>query len=405
MSMKWRENGTRSLPTPQQERLLRAALARGAEARRAWAEWRSELAADRLDLASKRMLPLLYRNLKAEGVEDPLMERLKEAYLRNWSRNQLVFRHMAGILRAFHDAGLKTLLLKGAPLVFCYYRDYGARAMADLDVLVPIEQALTGAELLKRNGWKHADPWPETLHDSYISVGSAACFSDSSGRQLDLHWHALPECCGADADGDFWNAAMPIDIHGVATLTLNASDHLLHVCVHGARWDPVAAFRWIADAVTVIRAEPRIDWSRLVEQTAKRRLVWPVKQALGYIAQNFSAGVPSDVLKELNRIPTSRLEYLEYSYKARDYERARLGYLPIHWFHYLRLKGTRGAKYNVVGFARYLQRLCGARSLPGLALYAGRRRLKRIGETRRAASLRRFASTATPAPDRRRGRP
>jgi hypothetical protein len=380
MSMKQRENGNSCWPTPQQEMLLRGALARGADARRAWAEWKSGLDFERLDLSSKRMLPLLYRNLKAEGGEDPLLKQLKEAYLRNWSRNQLVFRHMAELLRCFHDAGLKTLLLKGAPLVLLYYRDYGARAMGDFDVLVPTAQALTALELLNRNGWKRADRWPEVLHESYITVGSSAGFSDASGRQLDLHWHALPECCREKDDDDFWSRSVPVAFHGVSTATLNPADQLLHLCVHGVRWDPVPSFRWIADAVTLIRAEPRLDWDRLVEQSEKRRLVWPVREALGYLQNTFEAAVPVTALEQLRGVDTSRLEYLEYRYKTLDAQRTSFGYLPIHWFHYLRLQGTRGAKYNAIGFARYLQRLCGARSLPRLAAYAAGRRLRRVAK-------------------------
>jgi len=376
--MERHENGTSCWPTRQQETLLRAALAHGAEAHRAWNEWKSALAGDNLDLASRRMLPLLYRNLTAQGIEDPLIEKLKDAYLRNWSRNQLVFRHMAGILRGFHDAGLKTLLLKGAPLVLLYYRDYGARAMADLDVLVPTQQALTALDLLKRSGWKHADPWPEMLHESYISVGSAACFSDSCGRQIDLHWHALPECCREESDDDFWGRAIPFAFHGVSTATLDPADQLLHLCAHGVRWDSVPSFRWIADAVTLIRAVPRLDWDRLAEQAQKRRLVWPLREALGYLRNTFQAAVPDAPLEQLRGARTSRLEYLEYRYKARNHERAPLGYLPIHWFHYLRLKGTPAAKYDAIGFARYLQRLCGARSLAGLAAYAAGRRFRHM---------------------------
>lgn len=380
MSLKRRGNGNSCGPTPQQELLLRAALARGAEASRAWSEWKPALAADRLDLASRRLLPLLYRNLKKEGVEDPLMERLKDAYVRNWSRNQLVFRYMAGILRGLHDAGLKTMLLKGAPLVLLYYRDYGARAMADVDVLVPTQDALIALNLLRRNGWKRADPWPEILHESYVSVGSAACFSDSSGRQLDLHWHVLPECCREDADIDFWNRAIPIAFHGISTVTLDPADQLLHLCAHGVRWDPMPSFRWIADAVTLIRADARLDWARLTQQAEKRRLVWPVKEALNYLRNTFQAAVPDAALEMLRGTRTSRLEYVEFRYKTLNVQRIPFGYLPIHWFHYLRVKGTRGAKYNAIGFARYLQRLCGERTLSGLAAYAAARRLRRTAQ-------------------------
>ena len=67
-------------PTWEQESLLKAALLQGEEAIKAWHKWKSRVDVDQLDPGSLRLLPLLYRNLRTHGVEDPLMNRFKGIY-------------------------------------------------------------------------------------------------------------------------------------------------------------------------------------------------------------------------------------------------------------------------------------------------------------------------------------
>ncbi|HEY1267252.1 MAG TPA: nucleotidyltransferase family protein [Candidatus Binatia bacterium] len=372
-------------PTPQQKLLLRAALARGDEAHTAWTEWKPAVHGDDLDLASKRMLPLLYRNLRSQNVADPAIDSLKDVYRTHWLTNQILLRHVADILRIFHAAGMQTLILKGAPLTLLYYRDYGVRPMADIDLLVPAAQALQAVAIMTQSGWTRADAWPELLHDSYVLSGHAACFVDRAGQQVDLHWHVMPECCDEDADRSFWSAAVPAEIHGVRTLTLNSSDHLLHVCVHGLRWEPVAPFRWVADAMAIINADAALDWERLAAQARARRLAWPMKEALRYLRDEFGAPVPEGVLRAIESAPTAWIDRVEYRYKTADYRKKPLGYLPVHWFNYRRREGAAGLKPSVAGFVQYVERLCGAENLQALLVYAARRRLRKIPLLKNAA--------------------
>ena len=365
-------------PTPEQELLLRAALLRGPQVIAAWDEWRSSVHPDRLDAASYRLLPQLYKNVHAHGIRGPLVDKLKGVYRLTWYKNQISFRHMAALLRSLHDLGIDTLVLKGVPLVLLYYRDYGLRPMADFDVLVRRGQALTAVRFLQGSGWVAADSWPETLHETYLSVGHGFGFRDAAGRRFDLHWHVFPECCRPDADDDLWDGAVTLKIDEVSSYTLNSTDHLLHVCAHGVRWDPLPPFRWIADALAIINGSTsELDWQRLLAQTEQRRLLCPLKAALTYLRDRFDAPVPAEVLRRLKNMPTSRLERIEYRYKSRNYGAKPFGYLPLHWFNYLRLEPGAGSKYNLPGFAAYLQRLCGVNSLWRLAAYAISRRARR----------------------------
>ncbi|MFZ2396370.1 MAG: nucleotidyltransferase family protein [Smithella sp.] len=68
------------------------------------------------------------------------MGMLRGIYRKAWSKNQTLFHEMAKVVEYLQHAGIKTMLLKGASLSLLYYKNNGARPMADIDLLVPYKQ-------------------------------------------------------------------------------------------------------------------------------------------------------------------------------------------------------------------------------------------------------------------------
>jgi len=221
-------------PTWQQELLLRAALLQGKNSIEAWEKWKSSTDINQLDLGSHRLLPQLYRNLHVQGVKDRLLEKFKGIYRRTWCDNQLLFHEVSALLRSLGDAGIETIVLKGAALALLHYRDCGLRPMNDFDVMVHVEQRSAAIDLLRKLGWTPIPRSPEGVTETYLSVVNSHGFTHIAGRECDLHWHLFPECCQVDADNDFWEQAVPFEIHDVLSRSLAPTDQLLHVCVHGA---------------------------------------------------------------------------------------------------------------------------------------------------------------------------
>jgi hypothetical protein len=378
VNAKPRREGIR--PTEEQALLLRAALLPGNAALDAWRAWKASVDLDRIDHGSRRLLPLLYRNMRDQGVEEPLMEELKGVYRLVWYRNRMLFRSVTELLRALHNAGIETMLLKGAALTLLHYRDYGLRPMTDFDVLVPAEQASATIDLLVARGWS---PWrkpPEAFTEGRLSVTKGRAFRDAAGRGVDLHWHVLPECCYPGADDDFWDGAVATDVNGVPTRALNPSDQLLHVCVHGARWNPVPPFRWVADAMMIVRSsESDLDWHRLAAQAEERGLVVPLRHALDYLRAALDASVPHAVVRRMHNAPTTRLEHIEYRARARP---ARLeGPLRALWLHYLshaRLARHGGLGRGLLGFLSYLRFRWGVDRSWQVPFYAVPKALRRV---------------------------
>lgn len=339
-------------PTARQELLLRASLLKGKQATDAWEEWIATADIDHLDRGSFRTLPLLYRNLNTQGVKHPLMSKLRGIYRLSWYKNQTLFHHIGSVLGALHSAGIKTMILKGAAMSIRHYKDYGVRPMGDFDVLVKTNETSSVVSKLKTFGWQLKLPQLE----EHLIYMHATPLSNGNGQEMDLHWHLLWESCQQNADKDFWEGALSIKIKDTSTYVLNPTDELFHTCIHGARWNSVPSFRWVADAVTLLRSSDiEIDWNRLAIQAQERRLILPLADTLSYLRDFMSVPIPSSSVERIRKLPASKLERIQYKYQIRNRSRLLTGDLLIHLCHYSRLTSNDGILRKCAGLPRYLQ--------------------------------------------------
>jgi hypothetical protein len=367
-------------PTKEQKWLLRAALLQGNAAIAAWREWESNVDIDRLDRGSQRLLPLLYHNLREQGVETPLMGKLKGVYRATWYKNQLAFHDMAALLNVFHAAGIQTMILKEAALILLHYQDHGLRPMDKFDILVRPEQASAAINLLVELGWRPKKKSLEAFNDSYFSFRHEHAFENAAGHQFDLHWHVLHECCYTNADDDFWDSAIVTELRDVSTQALNPTDQLLHVCVHGVKWNPTPLLCWIADATMILNAsQSEIDWNRLITQAQKLRLILPIKAALNYLRDLLNIPVPPVILQSMQDMPVSTIERMEHEACTRS--PGLMGGLPQSWFRYLRfsqLESVTSLRPKLFGFPKFLQQIWTLDHLWQVPFYAVSKASKRI---------------------------
>jgi hypothetical protein len=375
-------------PSHGQELLLQAALRQGQRARQAWQEWSSSLDFWGLDYGSRRLLPLLYHNLRAEGIDHPLIAQFRKVYLDTWARNQVLFAKISPLLQSFHEAGIGTMVLKGASLIVRYYRDFGLRPMSDFDFLVPTQQVFEAIALLRRGKWEPQRKSSDRLLAAYVSTNNALHFSSPTKYDVDLHWHLLSECLGPDADQDFWEGADRMEINGVQTRCLNPADSLFHICIHGVHWNNMPPVRWVADAVMILKNSAEIDWNRTAAQAEKRHLTLPLGDAFCYLVDQFDAPIPSDFLKDLSGFPVSRWELKEYkTWAHRPY-----AYVPSLWAYYPRIAEDTGRRPGLMGFVKYLQDFWGLEHIWQVPLSLGLRILKKFPALAHAGwmSMKRF---------------
>ena len=342
---------------------------------KAWDHWCDTGVLDEVDRGSFRLLPLLYRNLARHDVDDPNLPRLRGVYRQAWYRNQLVMESAYEAARTLTAAGIPVMALKGAALIDGIYGELGARPMDDVDLMVPRRSAEKALRALSEAGWAS----PTHANGDFrrpLRIVHGVPLLRPGGRAIDLHWRLLDECPAAN-DGSFWDAAEPFAFGGVQALRLCPADQLLHLSVHGIRWDPVPPIRWAADIYLLLqRRGPEVDWERLVTQAIDRGLTLELLAALSYVSEQLGSAVPLEVLGALRRARPSRLAYLDF--RAQGARTTVPSQVARYVTRYARLSAGQPILRRMGDAPFYLQELWGLQRARDVPLDGARRTVGRL---------------------------
>jgi Uncharacterised nucleotidyltransferase len=358
-------------PDSEQLLLLHAALDEPSAAAAAWQRWTETVDLNRVDPATLRLLPLAYTRLPElhqilgpAGREfDAVRGGLREMYRGSWQRNQILFSRAGEAIASLSRAGIETMVLKGASLAVLAYGDGGARPMDDVDLLVPAARREEAFELLASAGWRAARPEPREWAQVHHSLG----YSRNDGGEIDLHWFSLWQ--PAD-EAELWRSSVPFELAGLTTRAPCAPDQLLLACVHGTPWSRLPAFRWIADAMVLIRAEGSFNWDRVAAEAERRQLTVPTGAALAYLREEFAAPVPEALLTRLDAAPASHHERAAFRAAGRPDSPGRT--LRMAWDRYRRLRDLDTGMSPPSSFVDFARRFWGLDSAWQLPLHAAR---------------------------------
>ncbi len=361
------------LPTPRQLPLLRACLWNGERALSAWEEWRGgEPDLAKAEPGSLRLLPLLYRNLGPQLAGDPAAAWLKDAYRGSWTANQLGLRVGRRAIDALQAAGSEVLVLKGAALIGPVYEDPGARPMGDVDLAVPPPRIGEAVRVLQGAGLTAIEGDPERL----LAARHSLAFRDPGGQEVDLHRGMLWQ---PTLDEEFWRGSVEAEVAGARVRILNPADQLLHVCAHGAAWNPVHPVRWVADSFKTVEAGGwELDWQRFAAMARRGSLAAPIAAALDVLADDLEAPVPEGVRAELSRVPVSRTERRAHEALARP-PSSRRSLAMLSWFRerHRAQAALEGERPRLTGFVVYMQGFWGLDRPSQVPAHALRRLLRR----------------------------
>ena len=359
------------LPTPEQQLLLDACLSDGEKAIAAWQSWRNAIDFDRIDMGSVRLLPLLAENLKRLGIDDPAFGTYRGVQRRTWARNQLLFRRAAQVVEHFRDVNIPVLALKGFVLASTCYPKMSLRPMGDFDFLVRSADRVIALKELEELGWwvQGRNIRPRKLGDFAIRHSCAYEDPTNSDVSLDLHWRLIWAHHSAEAEAALWQHAVVSKIGNVTCLAPCAADMLIHICAHGARWNPLPPLRWIVDAVFLLRSQ-RMDWEYFCAQSARLRLNLQLSDTLEYLRTVMRALIPEEVLKKLRQGEVRSIERLIYETEMHPPERRSLRTaLRIHWH----IARTQIATSDIRGYLQYFSALRAGRGLRDMVAWTRQR--------------------------------
>jgi hypothetical protein len=307
-----------AFPTPEEGLALQASLLEGDRAIAAWRAL-SKTAAAPAGAGIAWIAPLLMANLKRLVPGDPWVRDHPHFLTLCELKARAILESARNALRALEEASVPTMALKGLALGVSVYPSPGLRTVSDLDILVPGSDFPRAVEALGGKGHRGGPAAPRNQGDLRANHAQVLVPAKRHEPTLDLHWHVLASARADDDDAYFWNAALPIKVGTVATLSLRPEDQLLHVLVHGVRWTRMPHVRWVADAALLLRAtRDAFDVDRFLEGAKRFDVVVPVQEGLGHVAELLGEG--RELLERSLTLKRSRFSTRAFKARATAYE-------------------------------------------------------------------------------------
>jgi Uncharacterised nucleotidyltransferase len=159
----------------------------------------------------------------------------------------------AEVVAALGEAGIQTILLKGASLQRLLYDDGSPRPYGDLDLLVAPDRWHAATDVIQGLGFGHV--FTETAETGV--PGHAGLWTrEEDGVSVDLHWRLLGvEVTPAEAWRVLSASTETMTLAGIDVEVLSPPANALHVALHAAQHGPQSG-RPIAD---LERAVERLD--------------------------------------------------------------------------------------------------------------------------------------------------
>ncbi|SMF79514.1 Uncharacterised nucleotidyltransferase [Tistlia consotensis] len=226
--------------------------------------------------------PALHAALAQAGRLGELPDDLR-AYLAllhdcNGARNRRLRGQAETLVRAFDEAGVTPLLLKGGVALFAGdYPDAAARMIRDLDVMVPARRLNDALAALQALGYRAVSRYPQGHHayGDFAQPGQPAA--------VDLHIEPIDAAYLLPASA-LWRDAGALGLPEGACLVPSPTHRLLHNLLHaqihhrGNYYRGVIELRQLYDFTVLARRHgPAIDWDFIDRHLTEHQLDTPLQ--------------------------------------------------------------------------------------------------------------------------------
>ncbi|MBN1514403.1 MAG: nucleotidyltransferase family protein [Phycisphaerae bacterium] len=266
------------------------------------------------------------------GLPLPAHLRLREQATHIASGTAHRLRGFAPIARAFADAGMPLLLLKGAALHLTLYCRPELRPMSDVDCMVPLERAEEACALLDRLGCRRGPGLvrPDFFPTFHNELEYLTPHPDHPVR-LDVHARPFRPLRYAQSvpPRAFWEDATSMKLYGASVLVPGAADMLIHLAVHAAIHG-ADRLLWLYDIYRfAAENSDQLDWSLVMARARAWGLLHPLRVGLHRTASVFGSFLPAEARAGLNRAHSGVLDRLALWHAPRD-EAHPLGHVAVN---------------------------------------------------------------------------
>jgi hypothetical protein len=289
--------------TPDRELLLQATLLEGDAALTAWEQWQSSIDIEVLEPGSYELLPQLYQNLLAHGVEDPQMARLKGIYRRNWYANQLQLKRLNIVLSHLKSVGIEAIVLGAAALCHEHYR-----SISSLQLSIRATEMEAAVRHLTALNW----------HLVSAAAYTPVHLQDDRNQSLYLQGHLFWATPQEYTDEQVWQYGIPSGDNPLGW-QLSPTDRFLTECASTFFHRRSPQIYGIADAFLLMqKSGENLDWMRSIAQAQRYQMILPVRNMLAILERVLHISAPNWVLPALYQMPIARSEWLNYQVLAED---------------------------------------------------------------------------------------
>lgn len=227
---------------------------------------------------------LLLQSVRSQGLDIPeaAAQQLRSETDHCASVNGYAMLRLADTARAFRDAGVDLLVLKGAALIADLYTDPGLRPMSDLDMLIHPWDAERADALLRRLGFDRGRSL--LTGDFYPRYHYEAEYVQRGARPLRLDVHVRPwrplRYGRLIPEHALWTDRRTVSIDDATFDVPGRADMLIHLLGHAA-FHGAERLLWLVDIhrYTTLH-QGAIDWDRFTTRLIDWRLTGAARFAI-----------------------------------------------------------------------------------------------------------------------------
>ncbi len=236
-----------------------------------------------------------------KGVSEGVKNRLRKMYLWNVTHNLKLWSALEQILRAFNQANIEAIPLKGIFLAEHLHGHIGSRSSSDLDLLVRKKDFPRAKNELARIGYiPTIRPYSRGFIGNFLRhQGFSKPESSHNRTYLEIHWNFYVKRPKEFDMSPVWKNATSISINDFRVLTLSLSDTLLHLAIN-LRLHGYLSLRLFGDLYALMaRYQEEIDWPYVIRQAERNGQRVGLYYALYFAKELLDAEIPTRILEEI----------------------------------------------------------------------------------------------------------